>query len=114
MPENPLTKAHRITVCTGNLSPSIHKFGNESVPSGRGSLLRRHEQELFSDLLDRGVMDSCSESRSGLQELIKKYRTIFRIPENVNYYSDEDYRLAERKFLKYLLEKRSPRAERNR
>jgi hypothetical protein len=59
-------------------------------------------------------MDSYSDSRSGLQELIKKYRTIFRIPENVNYYSDEDYRLAERKFLKYQLEKRSPRAERNR
>ena len=59
-------------------------------------------------------MDSCSESRSGLQELIKKYRTLFRIPENVNHYSDEDYRLAERKFLKYLLEKRSPQVERNR
>ena len=58
-------------------------------------------------------MDSSSESRSGLQELLKKYRTIFRIPENVNYYSDEDYRLAERKFLKYLLEERNPGAERN-
>jgi hypothetical protein len=58
-------------------------------------------------------MDSCSESRSGLQELLKKYRTIFRIPENLNYYSEEDFRLAERKFLKYLLEENSPRIERD-
>ena len=58
-------------------------------------------------------MDNCSESRSGLQALLKKYRTMFRIPENVNYYSEEDYRLAERKFLKYLLEQRNPGIERD-
>jgi len=58
-------------------------------------------------------MDTCSESRSGLQELRKRYRTIFRIPENVNHYSDEDYRLAEREFLKYLLEQRKLRIERD-
>jgi hypothetical protein len=58
-------------------------------------------------------MESCSQSRSGLRELLKKYRTLFRIPENVNYYSDEDYRLAERKFLKYLLEQTNPRIDRD-
>lgn len=52
-------------------------------------------------------MDRCPGPRSGLKELLKRYRTIFRIPENVNHYSDKDYRLAERKFLKYLLEERT-------
>jgi hypothetical protein len=61
----------------------------------------------------RGVMDSCSESRNGLEELLKRYRRLFRIPENVNHYSEEDYRLAERKFLKYLLEQANPRTDRD-
>jgi hypothetical protein len=58
-------------------------------------------------------MDSCSESTRGLEVMVEKYKNMFRIPENVNYYSDEDYRLAERKFLKYLLEERNPRIERD-
>ncbi len=58
-------------------------------------------------------MDSCSESRSGLTVMIEKYKNLFRIPENVNHYSEEDYRLAERKFLKYLLEQRNPGIERD-
>ena len=58
-------------------------------------------------------MDSCSESRSGLEVMVEKYKNMFRIPENVNYYSEEDYRLAERKFLKYLLEERNSRIERD-
>jgi hypothetical protein len=58
-------------------------------------------------------MDSCSESRSGLKVMVEKYKNMFRIPENVNYYTVEDYRLAERKFLKYLLEQRHSRIERD-
>jgi hypothetical protein len=38
--------------------------------------------------------------------LLKKYRTLFRIPENQNHYSGEDYRNAERMFLKHALEQR--------
>ena len=38
--------------------------------------------------------------------LLKKYRTMFRIPENQNHYSGEDYRKAERMFLKHALEQR--------
>jgi len=45
--------------------------------------------------------------------MVKKYKNMFRIPENVNYYTEEDYRLAERKFLKYLLEQRNPGIERD-
>lgn len=43
----------------------------------------------------------------GIRMLLKKYRTMFRIPENENHYSGKDYRKAERKFLKYVLEQRS-------
>ena len=40
---------------------------------------------------------------SGLKSLINRYRKIFRIPENLNHYSDKDYKEAERKFLKFSL-----------
>ena len=39
----------------------------------------------------------------GLKRLITQYRKIFRVPENLNHYSKEDYQEAERKFLKYAL-----------
>jgi hypothetical protein len=39
----------------------------------------------------------------GIQLLLKKYKSIFRIPENLNYYSERDYRMAEKKFIKYEL-----------
>ena len=39
----------------------------------------------------------------GIQLLVKKYRNMFQIPENLDYYSKTDYRIAEKKFLKYAL-----------
>ena len=39
----------------------------------------------------------------GLKRLIKKHKASFRIPENLKYYSDKDFYLAEKKFLKYAL-----------
>ena len=39
----------------------------------------------------------------GINKLAKKYRELFRIPENLNHYSEEDYKIAERKFLKFAL-----------
>jgi hypothetical protein len=50
-------------------------------------------------------MDDTGEKNSGMQRLIETYRNQFQIEENLNYYSREDYRLAERKFLKFVLEK---------
>ncbi len=46
------------------------------------------------------------KKKSGIILLLKKYRTLFRIPENQNHYSGEDYRKAERMFLKHALEQR--------
>ncbi len=40
---------------------------------------------------------------SGIEKLAEKYRNIFRIPENINHYSEKDFQVAERKFLKFAL-----------
>jgi hypothetical protein len=42
---------------------------------------------------------------TGLELLLKRYKKVFQIPENINYYSVEDYQKAKRKFLKYALVK---------
>jgi hypothetical protein len=51
-------------------------------------------------------MDKKSRYKSGIQLLLKKYRKLFRTPENFDHYSETDFRRAERKFLKYALEQR--------
>ena len=48
-------------------------------------------------------MAKALKHRSGIEMLSQRYRTIFRIPENINHYSKEDYPVVERKFLKYAL-----------
>jgi hypothetical protein len=48
-------------------------------------------------------MKEKSTDVSGIKRLLRKYRDVFKIPENLNHYSDEDYKIAERKFLKYAL-----------
>jgi hypothetical protein len=48
-----------------------------------------------------------SRTNRGIRSLITLYKSIFRTPENLNHYSERDYRKAERKFLKYALEQRS-------
>ena len=40
---------------------------------------------------------------SGLKLLVDKYRKEFRVAENLNHYSEENYKIAERKFLKFAL-----------
>jgi len=51
-------------------------------------------------------MDKKSRYKSGIQLLLKKYRKLFRTPENLDHYSETDLRRAERKFLKYTLGQR--------
>ena len=48
-------------------------------------------------------MKKKSKENSGVQLLLKKYRKTFQIPENLNYYSKTDYKIAEKKFIKYAL-----------
>ncbi len=49
-------------------------------------------------------MKSQSKKNDGKKALIKKYRDFFRLPENLHYYSPEDFKEAERKFIKYALQ----------
>ncbi len=44
-----------------------------------------------------------SRNTMGIQLLLNKYRKIFRTPENLDYYTKEDLKTAERKFLKWVL-----------
>jgi len=39
----------------------------------------------------------------GIQRIVERYKTHFRVPENLNFYSKEDLVAAERKFLKYAI-----------
>jgi len=45
-------------------------------------------------------------AKRGIRALVKIYKNIFRIPENLNHYSEKGHRAAESKFLKYALEQR--------
>ena len=48
-------------------------------------------------------MKKDSRNIVGIQLLLMKYRQNFRIPENLNHYTKEDLRIAERKYLKWAL-----------
>jgi len=39
----------------------------------------------------------------GVKALIRKIKAAFRIPENIQHYSREDFLVAEKKYLKYCL-----------
>jgi hypothetical protein len=49
------------------------------------------------------TMEKPVHGNSGIKLMVKKYRKAFRVPENLDFYSEEDFILAERKFLKYAL-----------
>ena len=44
-----------------------------------------------------------SEKNPGMAQLIRKFREEFRCPENTEFYSESDYREAERKYIKHRL-----------
>jgi len=48
-------------------------------------------------------MDPKFKQNPGLQLLIEKYRKKFQTPENLEHYSEKNYKRAERKYLKYVL-----------
>jgi len=51
-------------------------------------------------------MKKKTSENSGVLTLLKQYKSIFRTPENLEYYSEGDYEIAERKFLIWCLENR--------
>ena len=47
--------------------------------------------------------DVASNDRQGIDRIINKYRQRFRIPENINHYSEDDFHEAERQYLRFCL-----------
>lgn len=48
-------------------------------------------------------MEKTIHENIGIKLMIQKYRKAFRVRENLEFYSEEDFIVAERKFLKYAL-----------
>ena len=48
-------------------------------------------------------MDSEDRAPEGIKQLVQKYKQEFRIPENLNHYAVEDYRAAEKQFVRFCL-----------
>ena len=48
-------------------------------------------------------MDNSSDTKNGIKLLVQKYREQFRISENLEHYSESEYREAERKYVKLCL-----------
>ena len=40
---------------------------------------------------------------AGLRRMIERGREMFRLPENTQYYSEEHYKQAEKKFIKFCI-----------
>jgi hypothetical protein len=53
--------------------------------------------------LGGGSMNNSTSATSGIELLVEKCRNEFRRPENTDYYAQEDYKEAERKFVKFCL-----------
>jgi hypothetical protein len=49
------------------------------------------------------ILAKDSNENEGIKLLLEYYRNIFRTAENMNYYSSDDFQIAERKFLKFKL-----------
>jgi hypothetical protein len=43
------------------------------------------------------------KENEGMVKLLCYYKSIFRKPENLNHYSESDFRAADKKFLKHVL-----------
>ena len=64
----------------------------------------RSDGKLARFLLPFYFMEGNDYSQNtGIKLLVEKYRKKFRIAENINHYSEENYKIAERKFLKFAL-----------
>jgi hypothetical protein len=50
-----------------------------------------------------GPVKSISHPDAGLKRLIRQCRNDFRRPENLKYYSEKDFREAERKYIRFCL-----------
>jgi hypothetical protein len=48
-------------------------------------------------------MEKLMARQTGIETLLWRHKRSFRIPENINYYSEEDFRAAEKKYIKLCM-----------
>lgn len=48
-------------------------------------------------------MNRTQSNANGLKKLVEKCRNEFRMPENTEHHSEEDYRQAEKKYVRFCL-----------
>lgn len=48
-------------------------------------------------------MQGIEKGNAGIKQMINMYRKMFRVNENLDFYSEKDFIAAERKFLKHVL-----------
>jgi hypothetical protein len=58
---------------------------------------------LFSRKIKGATMNEEKAVETGIKSLVEEYRAAFRIAENLEYYLDEDYKFAEKQFIRYAL-----------
>lgn len=76
------------------MARSLQILKLSTAPPPSFNLKARHSED--------GVTEKTKKAK-GIRLILKRYRDAFRIPENLNYYSEEDYQAAERKFVKFAL-----------
>jgi hypothetical protein len=64
-------------------------------------LVRITERTGMTTRIDR----TSPREHSGMDRLVEKYRRQFRIPENYDHYSEDDYQSAERQYLRFCLKR---------
>ncbi len=47
--------------------------------------------------------DASYDQRQGIDRIVDRYRQQFRVPENLDYYSENDFHEAERQYLRFCL-----------
>lgn len=47
--------------------------------------------------------DVLYDQRPGIDRIVDKYRQQFRVPENIEHYSESDFHQAERQYLRFCL-----------
>ena len=47
--------------------------------------------------------DVLYDQRPGIDRIVDKYRQQFRVPENIEHYSERDFHQAERQYLRFCL-----------
>jgi hypothetical protein len=53
--------------------------------------------------MENHIENQIPTTTSGIDRLVEKYRRQFRIPENLNHYTEADFQHAEREYLRFCL-----------